>query len=94
MRLITMEFELHEEDLNSLRTDIDSLKQYWMDHAVRFQLFRDASRKMRFLCALTTDKSVDDFVHLIQADPQAKKLFDRLKTAGVHLVLSVLEEVS
>jgi hypothetical protein len=93
MRLITLEFNASEDVLEMLLKDIEDLKAFWMSHGVRFQLFNDASQKSRFLGTFTTEKSVDDVVTLIQKDKQAKEIFDRLKNAGVHLVLSVLEEV-
>jgi hypothetical protein len=57
-------------------------------------VFQNTARKSRFLGMFFTDKSVDQIVALIQKDAQAKALFDRLKQAGAHLVLSVLDEVS
>lgn len=93
MRLITLEFVVSEEKTNDLLQDIENLKDYWMDHAVRFQLFRDTANKSRFLGTFITEKSVDEIVALIQTDMDAKSIFDRLKKAGVHIVLSVMEEV-
>jgi hypothetical protein len=94
MRLITLEFEIAGEAQDQLLESIDGFQEYWTDHDVRFQLFQDTARKTRFVGTFFTEKSVDQIVALIQKDAQAKALFDRLKQAGAHLVLSVLEEVS
>jgi hypothetical protein len=93
MRLITLEFNASEDALEMLLQDIEDLKGYWTSHGVRFQLFKDTAQKSRFLGTFSTEKSVDDVVTLIQTDKQAKEIFDRLKNAGIHIVLSVLEEV-
>jgi hypothetical protein len=93
MRLITLEFNVSEDVLETLLQDLEHLKGYWSSHGVRFQLFKDTAQKSRFFGTFLTEKSVDDVVILIQTDNQAKEIFDRLKNAGVHLVLSVLEEL-
>ena len=93
MRLITLEFNASEDVLEMLLQDIEDLKVYWTSHGVRFQLFKDTAQKNHFLGTFSTEKTVDDVVILIQTEKQAKEIFDNLKNAGVHIVLSVLEEV-
>jgi hypothetical protein len=93
MRLITLEFNASEDALETLLQDIEDLKRYWSSHGVRFQLFKDTAQKSRFLGTFSTEKSVDDVVTLIQTEKQAKEIFDRLKNAGVHIILSVFEEM-
>lgn len=93
MWLITLEFENASENPGGMLRDIEGLKDYWADHAVRFQIFRDTARKSRFLGTFLTEKSVDEIVGLIQKDSKAKFFFERLKKAGVHIVLSVMEEI-
>ena len=93
MRLITLEFNASEDVLEMLLQDIEDLKGYWTSHGVRFQLFKDTAQKSRFFGTFSTEKSVDDMVILIQTEKQAKEIFDKLKNAGVHIVLSVFEEV-
>jgi hypothetical protein len=93
MRLITLEFNASEDALETLLQDIEDLKRYWGSHGVRFQLFKDTAQKSRFLGTFSTEKSVDDVVTLIQTEKQAKEIFDRLKNAGVHIILSVFEEM-
>jgi hypothetical protein len=93
MQLITLEFIVSEEQTNDLLQDVEDLKDYWMDHAVRFQLFRDTANKSRFLGTFLTEKSVDEIVALIQMDAEAKSIFERLKESGVHILLSVMEEI-
>jgi hypothetical protein len=93
MRLITLEFENAAEDAVGMLRDIEGLKDYWENHAVRFQIFRDTARKSRFLGTFLTEKSVDEIAGLIQKDSEAKFFFERLKKAGVHIVLSVMEEI-
>jgi hypothetical protein len=93
MRLITLEFEASENALETMLQDIEDMKEYWDFHGIRFQLFKDTAQKSRHLGTFSTDKSIDEVVRLIQTDAQAKAIFDRLRNANVHLVLSVLEEI-
>jgi len=93
MRMITLEFELDPEDAGTLLADVDDFRDYWAGHEVRFTIFRDTSNGNRYIGTFFTERTVDDVVFMIQTDGKAKELFDRLKEADVHLVLSVLEEL-
>jgi hypothetical protein len=93
MRLITLEFNTSEEIVEPILQDTETLKEYWNSHGVRFRLYQDTARKNRYFGTFTTEKSVDEIVGLIQTEGGAKSLFERLKNAGVHILVSVMEEV-
>jgi len=93
MRLISLEFNTTEDVHETVLQDIEVLNAYWTSHGVRFQLFQDTARKSRYLGIFTTEKSIDEIVGLIQTEGQAKSLFKRLKDAGIHILISVMEEV-
>jgi hypothetical protein len=93
MRLITLEFNTSEEIIEPVLQDIGTLKEYWNAHGVNFRLYQDTARKNRYFGTFTTEKSVDEIVGLIQTEGGAKSLFERLKKAGVHILVSVMEEV-
>jgi hypothetical protein len=93
MRMITLEFELDPEDAGRLLEDIEDFRDYWAGQQVRFTMFRHTSNGTRYTGVFFTERTVDEVVRLIQTEGKAKELFDRLKEADVHLVLSVLEEL-
>ena len=93
MRLITLEFNAAEDIIEPVLQDVETLKEYWNSHGVRFRLYQDTARKNRYFGTFTTEKSVDEIVGLIQTDGGAKSLFERLKGAGIHILISVMEEV-
>ncbi len=93
MRLITLEFNTTEDVLETVLQDFEALNAYWTSNGVRFHLFQDTARKSRYLGIFLTEKSIDEIVSLIQTDGQAKSLFERLKGAGIHILVSVMEEV-
>jgi hypothetical protein len=93
MRLITLEFNASEDVIETVLQDIETLNAYWTSHGVRFQLFQDTARKSRYFGTFITEKSIDEIVSLIQTEDQAKSLFERLKGAGIHILVSVMEEV-
>jgi hypothetical protein len=93
MRLITLEFNTSEDIIEPILQDADALKEYWNSRGVEFRLYQDTARKNRYFGTFTTEKSVDEIVGLIQTEGGAKSLFERLKNAGIHILVSVMEEV-
>jgi hypothetical protein len=93
MRLITLEFNTAEDIIEPILQDAESLKEYWNSRGVKFRLYQDTARKNRYFGTFTTEKSVDEIVGLIQTEDGAKSLFERLKSAGIHILVSVMEEV-
>jgi hypothetical protein len=82
MNLITLNFEVAEEDQADFIQALEDMKDFWDENGFVFSQFRDASRKNRFLQLFLTEKTVDDFTALIQSDPRAKKLFEKNQKRG------------
>jgi hypothetical protein len=93
MQLITLEFTASEDIIEPVLRDAEALKEYWDSRGVKFRLYRDTARKSRYFGTFTTEKSVDEIVDLIKTEGRAKSLFERLKNGGVHILVSVMEEV-
>jgi hypothetical protein len=56
-------------------------------------MFRDPSRKNRLLQVFLSERSVDEFTTLIQNDPKAKAMFEKVKNVAGHVVVSCMERV-
>lgn len=93
MNLITFTFEVAEEDQLDFVKTLDELRDFWEEKDVTVSLFRDRSRQTRFLQLFLTDKSVDELTDLIQNQPRAKAVFEKIKDAGSGVVVSVMEQI-
>lgn len=93
MNLITLSFEVAEEDQPVFIREMEGMKDYWDVKGFVFSVFRDASRKNRFLQLFLTEKSVDHFTALVQNDSKAKKMFGDVKEVAGHVVVSCLEQM-
>jgi len=93
MNLITFTFEVAEEDQLDFVKTLDELRDFWEEKDFTVSLFRDRSRQTRFLQLFLTDKSVDELTDLIQNQPRAKAVFEKIKDAGSGVVVSVMEQI-
>ncbi len=93
MNLITLTFEVAEEDQLDFVKTLDELRDFWEEKDFTVSLFRDRSRQTRFLQLFLTDKSVDELTDLIQNQPRAKAVFEKIKDAGSGVVVSVMEQI-
>jgi hypothetical protein len=91
MNLITLSFEVPEEDHVDFIRKMEDMKDYWDVKGFVFSQFRDTSRKNRFLQLFLTEKSVDHFTALIQNDSKAKAMFEAVKKVAGHVVVSCME---
>ena len=93
MNLITIFFEVAEEDQPEFVKTVDELRDFWEDKGFTVSLFRDRSRRTRFLQLFLTDKTVDELTDLIQNQPRAKAVFEKIKDAGSGVVVSIMEQI-
>ena len=89
--MITLSFEVAEEDQADFIRKMEDMKDFWDVKGFVFSLFRDTSRKSRFLQLFLTEKSVDQFTALIHNDSKAKKMFEDVKEIAGHVVVSCME---
>jgi hypothetical protein len=93
MNLITLAFEVALEDQAAFIRKIETVKNYWDEKGFVFSQFRDATNKNRFIQLFLSEKGVDDFTSLIQSDQIAKTMFEDVKQAAGHIVVSCMERV-
>ncbi len=91
MNLITLSFEVAEEDQADFVRKMEGMKDFWDVKGFVFSLFRDSSRKSRFLQLFLTEKSVDQFTTLIRNDSKAKQMIEDVKEVTGHVVVSCME---
>jgi len=93
MNLITLTFEVAVEKQAEFIGKIEAYREYWDEKDCVLSLFRDATHKNRFIQMFLTEKGVDDFTALIHSDSGAKIMFDEIKQAAGHIVVSCMERV-
>ena len=93
MHLVTFTFDVHREDHDEFVRKLGALKSFWERQGIAYALYRDKTGGTRFLQTLMTDKSVDEITQLIQQDPQAKSVFELIKSAAGRVVVSFLDQV-
>ena len=91
MNLITLSFEVGEEDQADFISKMENMKDYWDVKGFVFSQFRDTNRKNHFLQLFLTEKSVDHFTALIQNDSRAKAMFENVRKVAGHIVVSCME---
>lgn len=93
MYLITFSFEVVEEKQAEFVKAVSESKNFWKGQGFTFSLFRDANQKNRFLQMFLTERTVDELVNLIQHQPRAKAVFERMKDSANHVVISFMEHI-
>ena len=93
MNLILFSFELEQADQQEFIQAVEVLQDHWKEQGFIVSLFLDANQRTRFLQTILTEKSVEELTHLIQNDPYAQAMFDRIRDSESHLVVSYLEQV-
>lgn len=93
MQLITLTFDLAEEDREAFTASAESLLSFWDDRGFTVSLFQDASHPEKFTQLFLTEKSVDDFTDVIQNDPETRVAFESLREMAGHVVISVMERI-
>ncbi|MBN1895000.1 hypothetical protein JW906_10915 [bacterium] len=91
MNLITLTFEIHEEDVNLMIQRLSVLKASFREEAMDLSLYQSSSQKTRFTMMIQTDKTADDIAQFIQAHPEARSFFESVKDSTGRMVLSFLE---
>jgi hypothetical protein len=94
MYLITLIFDVAEEDQEFFVGEMEKLKDFWETQGFVFSLFRDTSRKSRLLLLFLTEKTVDDLTYLIQNHSEAKSMFEQVKEKAGHVVISCMEQLA
>jgi hypothetical protein len=93
MNLILFSFDLEQEDQQEFIQAVEALQIHWKEQGFIVSLFWDANQRNRFLQTILTERSVDELTHLIQNDPYAQAMFDRIRDSESHLVVSYMEQV-
>lgn len=93
MNLITISFELDYETQIALVKDIEALKGFWDSRGFTVSLFRDASRRTRFLQIFLTENTVDELTEIIQGESRVKAVFEKIRDAGSRITVSFLEQI-
>jgi len=91
MNLITLTFEIHEEDIDLLLERLSGLKSSFQKEAMDLSLYQSSSEKKRFTMMIHTDKTADDIALFIQAHPEARSFFESVKDSTGRMVLSFME---
>ena len=93
MNLITFTYELIKDGQAELVEAVEALKESWGDQGFTVSLFRDMSQQDRFLHIFLTEKSIDELTDMIQNDPRAKAVFDRVRESESRVVVSYMEQI-
>lgn len=93
MHLVTFTFEVQVEDQIGFIKEMESLKSFWEKHGIHYDLYQDKTRNSRFLQLFQTEMPVDQITRLIQNDPQAKAVFERIRSVSGRMVVSFLNRV-
>jgi|GEM_PF-2182304 hypothetical protein len=91
MNLITLTFEIHEEDIDLMIQRLSALTRSFHEEAMDLSLYQSSSERKRFTMMIHTDKTADDIALFIQMHPEARSFFESVKDSTGRMVLSFLE---
>ena len=93
MNLITFSFKINSDDQLDFVQSLDGLRAFWDNEGITVSLFRDSSKVDRFFLIFLTEKGIDEITELIQKEPEARAVFEKMKELKGNLAVSCFERV-